>query len=573
MRACVRYAKDYMKTFTSICDGLIKRNVTFETIEFADVAVSARTTDTSLAQNYNPQNAIKTLIVRTTKGLVAVILKGSDSVDEHKLEAIIGKWSIVSSKTLSTFGFTPGAVCPLDIDLPIIIDSNATTMTTWSMGAGDIKRGLNVSTKECLHILSRAQIVDIATHNELHDHSWYSKGSHMDPITHLLTRGVDTIYPSREALEKVLRSGKKLRLYQGFDPTGTQLHIGHAVGFRKLRQWQDLGHHVIFLVGDGTGLAGDPSGKMKARGRFMSRQELRDNAKSYLMQASKIVRFDGENPIEILYNGDWLTKLMLEDILDLAQHFTVQQMIERDMYQERIKAGDPINLREFVYPLLQGYDSVAMKVDLELGGVDQTFNMLAGRQLVSQMQGREKFVMTVPLLADSKGVKIGKTEGNVIGLTDAPNDFFGKIMALGDDAVVPCFTLLTDLPIEEIESMSKDLRPIDFKKKLAFELTKQFNTEDAARNAQKEFETRFQKHDLEASELPTLSLHAIKSGPTIIDLVVDGGLIASRSEAKRLVEQKAIKINDLVVSSFYEAAVVKPGDTVAVGRKAVKIIK
>src|SRR3989344_3568949 len=232
---------------------------------------------------------------------------------------------------------------------------------------------------------------------------WYSKGGHMDPITHLLTRGVDTIYPSREALEKVLRSGKKLRLYQGFDPTGTQLHIGHGVAMRKLREWQDLGHHVIFLIGDGTGQAGDPSGKMKARGKFRSREELRANAVDYEKQAGKIVRFDGENPVEILYNSDWLNALKLVDILGIAQHFSVQQLIERDMFQERMKKGESINLREFLYPLLQGYDSVAMNVDLEMGGTDQAFNMLAGRQLVSAMQGREKFVMTVPLLSDEIG--------------------------------------------------------------------------------------------------------------------------------------------------------------------------
>ena len=211
-------------------------------------------------------------------------------------------------------------------------------------------------------------------------------------------------------------AGKKLKLYQGFDPTGTQLHIGHAVGFRKLRQWQDLGHKVIFLVGDGTGLAGDPSGKMKARGKFMSGEELRDNAKAYLLQASKIVRFEGENPVEILYNGDWLTKLKLEDMLNIAQNFTVQQMIERDMYQVRMKAGDPINLREFLYPLLQGYDSVAMQVNLELGGSDQTFNMLAGRTLVKNMLNKEKFVMTVPLLLMLRELKLEKLKTMLLGL-------------------------------------------------------------------------------------------------------------------------------------------------------------
>src|SRR3989344_4537925 len=279
----------------------------------------------------------------------------------------------------------------------------------------------------------------------------------MDAIEHLLTRGVEKIYPNREALEKVLRSGKKLQLYQGFDPTGTKLHIGHAVGFRKLRQWQDLGHHVIFLVGDGTGQAGDPSGKTTSRDTFMNRDELRANARDYLKQAGKIVRFDGNNPVEILYNGDWLNKLTLVDILDIAGHFSWQQLAERDVYQDRIKKGETLNFREALYPLLQGYDSVAMNVDLELGGKDQTFNMLAGRQLVQQMLGKEKFVMTVPLLTDAKGVKIGKTEGNVIGLTDAPADFYGKIMALGDDAIIPCFTLLTDTLLEHIEDMKKKM--------------------------------------------------------------------------------------------------------------------
>ncbi|MEI8174742.1 MAG: tyrosine--tRNA ligase, partial [bacterium] len=268
-----------------------------------------------------------------------------------------------------------------------------------------------------------------------------------DKIEELLTRGVDRIYPSKEMLEEALRSGKKLRLYQGFDPTGDKLHIGHMVGFRKHRQWQDLGHEVIFLIGDGTGQAGDPTGKKKTREKFFTQEELRANAKNYLTQASKVVRFDGPNPIKILYNGDWLNKLNLVDILNIAQNFSVQQLIERDMYQERLKSGESINLREFLYPLLQGYDSVAMDVDLELGGSDQTFNMLVGRTLMRVMKNKEKFVMTTPLLTDSKGIKIGKSEGNVIGLIDEPNDLFGKIMSLGDDAIISLFTLLTDVPI------------------------------------------------------------------------------------------------------------------------------
>lgn len=384
----------------------------------------------------------------------------------------------------------------------------------------------------------------------------------MDAIDHLLTRGVDRIYPSREALEKVLRSGKKLRLYQGFDPTGTQLHIGHAVAMRKLREWQDLGHHVIFLIGDGTGQAGDPSGKTKSREKFMTREELRANARDYVKQASKIVRFDGDNPVEILYNSDWLNTLTLVDILEILQHFSWKQLSERDLFDVRRKRGEEINMREFIYPVLQGYDSVAMNVDLEMGGTDQTFNMLAGRHLVKAMQGREKFVMTVPLLADAKGVKIGKTEGNVIGLTDPPNDFYGEIMALGDDAIIPCFTLLTDILESEIETMKHNMangeNPMIFKKKLAFELTKQFNSEKEASAAQKEFEVVHQQNKIGKARAGVVKA----AGETIIDVLVKVDL--SRSEAKRLIDQKAIERNGKVLT---HADTVKKGDIIRIGKK------
>lgn len=394
----------------------------------------------------------------------------------------------------------------------------------------------------------------------------------MDAIEQLLTRGVDHIYPSREALEKVLRSGKKLRLYQGFDPTGTQLHIGHAVALRKLRQFQDLGHHVIFLIGDGTGQAGDPSGKTASREKFMTREELRENARDYVKQAGKIVRFDGENPVEILYNGDWLNKLALIDILNIAEHFSLQQMLERDLYQERLKSGTSISLREFLYPLLQGYDSVAMNVDLELGGTDQTFNMLAGRMLVKAMQGREKFVMTVPLLTDAKGVKIGKTEGNGIALTDAPSELYGKIMSLGDDAIIPCFTLLTDTPMEDIHAIEKNMRggknPMLFKKQLAFVLTRQLNDEAAAKQAQATFERVFQKGEQAESSAKTFKTQ--KTDWDLTDLLVESGAAASKSQARRLVSQGAVEVNGVGQKAH---VTVKNGDIIKVGKKTfIKVV-
>ena len=369
----------------------------------------------------------------------------------------------------------------------------------------------------------------------------------MDKIEELLTRGVDKIYPSKEELEKILRSGKKLKLYQGFDPTGTQLHIGHMVGFRKLRQWQDLGHHVIFLIGDGTGQAGDPSGKTKTREKFMTRDELRKNAVNYVSQASKIVRFKGENPVEILYNGDWLNKLNLVDILEILEQSSLQQLIERDLFQERIKKGEDVNLREFIYPLLQGFDSVAMNVDLEIGGSDQLFNMMTGRDLMHKMKRKNKFVMTTPLLTDSEGRKIGKTEGNVIGLTDEPNNLYGKILSLSDDVIAKAFEYLTDAPMEEIKIIDKKVKagetPMKYKKQLAHELVKQLNDADSAKNAQENFEKTVQDKEI-PPEMPSVVLD--KPG-SISDVLLATGLAVSKSDAKRLIEQGGVEVDSVKI--------------------------
>ncbi|OGM28856.1 tyrosine--tRNA ligase [Candidatus Woesebacteria bacterium RIFCSPHIGHO2_01_FULL_41_10] len=382
-------------------------------------------------------------------------------------------------------------------------------------------------------------------------------------IDTLLSRGVAEILPSKEGLKKLM-SERKIKLYQGFDPTGAQLHIGHAVALRKLRQFQDLGHEVIFLVGDGTGQAGDPSGKVSTRENFFTTEELRENARDYVMQAGKIVRFDGENPVKILYNGDWLNKLSLTEILGIAEHFSVQQLLERDMFQERLKEGNSINLREFLYPLLQGFDSVAMDVDLELGGTDQTFNMLAGRTLMKAMKNKEKYVLSVPLLSDASGRKIGKSEGNVIGLTDEPSEFYGKIMALSDGSIVSCFELLTDTSVDEIAEIKKAIEggsnPIDYKKRLAFELTRQLNSADAAKTAQTEFEKTFQDKAPDFSQVLKIS----KKMATVMD-VICLGLDISNSDAKRLIKQGAIEHNNTQVVD--SKATVAEGDTFRLGKK------
>lgn len=391
----------------------------------------------------------------------------------------------------------------------------------------------------------------------------------MDKIDVLLSRGVDTIYPSRAELEKVLRSGKKLRLYQGFDPSGAQLHIGHAVGLRKLRQFQDLGHEVIFLIGDFTGMIGDPSGKADAR-KPLTHEQVLENAKEYKNQAGKILKFDGPNPVHIKFNSTWNSKLTFEEVLRLSAHFTAQQMLERDMFQERIKAGKEVSLVEFLYPVMVAHDAVALAVDLELGGTDQTFNMLAGRKLHRQLLHKEKFVLTVPLLSDSTGRKIGKTEGNVIGLTDKSTNFYGKIMSLGDDAILPCFHLLTDTSEEQIAAMQKAIHqganPMQFKKQLAFELTKAFNDEHLALEAQTQFEKTFQQKDF--SSVEPFFISNLPANPIgIIDLLVATNTASSNSEARRLINQRSVEIDQTLVDLTNTNVTLKPEMILKVGKK------
>ena len=395
----------------------------------------------------------------------------------------------------------------------------------------------------------------------------------MDQIDELLTRGVDKIYPSKETFEKVLRSGKKIRLYQGFDPTGIQLHIGHLVGLMKLRQFQSLGHEVIFLIGDGTGQAGDPSGKTRSRDKFMTNIELRKNALDYVKQASKIIDFEGKNKAEVLYNGDWLNKLSIPEFLDLAGHFTLQQLEERDLYKERKKNGLDINLREFLYPLLQGYDSVAMNVDLEIGGTDQTFNMLCGRQLVKQYLNKEKFVLTTPLLTDASGKKIGKTEGNVIALTSPPNDLYGIIMSLPDDVITKSLTYITELALKEIQEIETKLakgdNPMIHKKRLAYELVKTLNSKSDAKNAEQYFETIFQQKKSSSSDIPKLEISPKEV--KITELLKITGLVNSNSEAKRIISQNAVDINGINVNDINQ--IIKPTNEMIIKVGKHRIIK
>lgn len=365
-----------------------------------------------------------------------------------------------------------------------------------------------------------------------------------DPITEILERGVEEVIVRKE-LEALLRSGKKITLYLGIDPTGFKLHLGHAIALRRLRDFQRLGHHVIFLIGNFTALIGDTSDKTSPRPPLTT-QQIEANFKTYKEQASKILDF---SKIELRYNGDWLSKLTFKDILELANKFTVQQMIERDMYQRRIAEAKPIGLHEFLYPLMQGYDSVAMDVDLEVGGRDQLFNMLAGRTLQKVLKNREKHVLTMKLLEGTDGRKMAKTYGNVINITDSPDEQYGRVMSIKDELILTYFELCTDVAMEEIKALEQGIReggnPRDFKMHLAREIITLYHGKEAAQKAEKEFVQIFQKKD-KPSKIPEKTLS--EASYTICDLLHKTGLVPSKSEARRLIESGGVHIDDKRIS-------------------------
>lgn len=386
-------------------------------------------------------------------------------------------------------------------------------------------------------------------------------------IDECLSRRAQDIIPTKEVLQKVLKSGKKIRLYQGFDPSSPNLHIGHLVGLLQLKSFQDLGHEVIFLIGDFTGMIGDPTDKTATRKKLTKKQVLA-NAKTYKEQAGKILDFKGENKALMKFNSTWLSKLNLADILELTSNFTVQQLIERDMFKQRLKENKPIYLHEFIYPLMVTQDAIDMDVDLEVGGNDQLFNMTIGRHLIKEQKNKEKYVITTKLLTDAQGQKIGKTTGNAINLFGDPIDLFGQIMALPDETIIPAFKLATTRPLPEIDNLQKQFKdkPMILKKHLAFEVTNLCHGVKKAKTAQKHFETVFQTKGL-PTDMPKLDLKKLKQPINIIDLLEQTKLVDSRSEAKRLVEQGGVKLNQKKISKVSAKINLKKNDIIQLGKR------
>ncbi|MDP2691904.1 MAG: tyrosine--tRNA ligase [bacterium] len=379
-------------------------------------------------------------------------------------------------------------------------------------------------------------------------------------VEELLTRGVEQVIV-RQSLEERLKRGDKLRLYLGIDPTGSQLHLGHAIALRKLRDFQQLGHQVILLIGNFTALIGDTSDKESMR-PVMSVEEIEANFKTYKEQASKILDF---KHVEICYNADWLGKLTMTDVVKLAQQFTVQQMIERDMYQKRLEGGKPIGLHEFLYPLMQGYDSVAMDVDLELGGNDQTFNMLAGRTLQRVYNKKEKHILTTTLLEGTDGRKMAKTYGNFINITEEPKEMFGKIMSLHDDLIVKYFTLCTDVSLDEIKKMEKAMKkgknPKEFKVMLGKEIVTLYHDAKAADQVSLDFEEVFSKGG-KPEKIEKMKMDSGKF--KVFALLEELEMVESRSEGKRMIQQGAVRVNDVRIDDEDSIVEVKQGEKILI---------
>ena len=373
-------------------------------------------------------------------------------------------------------------------------------------------------------------------------------------IERILEKGVEQILPSKDGLKELLESGKRINVYQGFDPSGNTLHIGHTVGMRKLEDFRKLGHHVIFLIGDFTARIGDPTDKSASR-IMLTKEQVEENMKSYIAQASKIIDINNkENPVDILYNSQWHDEMTFKDVVELAAEFTVQQMLKRDMFQKRMEENKPIHLNEFLYPLMQGYDSVAMDIDVEIGGNDQLFNMLAGREMIFNHLKKEKFVLAGKLLTTSDGTKMGKTTGNMIRMDDSPEDIYGKVMAFGDDVILRGFEILTFASIPELNEYKKRIEsgenPMNLKKELAFRITEEITSKEEAEKAQGFFESVFQKKDME-TEIPEIAI--AESDIELNDLLVKVNFASSKGQARRLVEQGAVKINDQRKNQFNES--------------------
>jgi tyrosyl-tRNA synthetase len=387
------------------------------------------------------------------------------------------------------------------------------------------------------------------------------KSVNQQTLNYVLKRAVAEIISETE-LKQLLKSGKKLRLKEGFDPSAPDIHLGHIVGLRKLRQFQELGHQIVLIVGDWTAQIGDPSGASATR-KMLTAEQVKANADTYMKQFFKIVDKD---KTEVRWQSEWFGKFDLADVLRLTSKFTVAQFLAREDFNKRFNEGRPIAITELLYPLMQAYDSVAIESDVEFGGTDQKFNLLVGRELQSMMGQRPQQIFMTPLLVGTDGVqKMSKSLGNYIGIAEPPEVIYGKTMSIRDDFIMPYFELLTDVPDEELARFKKQLEtganPMSLKKRLAREIVTQLYSEKDTKEAEAHFEKTVQK-----KEVPDeIDEYKITSDISISRLLIDAGLAASRSEANRLIQQGGVTIDGNKITDANET--VSKGVTIKVGKR------
>lgn len=390
----------------------------------------------------------------------------------------------------------------------------------------------------------------------------------VEALDTLLNRGVvDAVV--RADLERMLRAGKPLRIKFGVDPSRPDLHLGHAVGFRKIRQFQQLGHHVIVIIGDWTARIGDPSGRSDTR-QMLSAKEVHANAQTYLDQMGKIVDVD---KIEVAWQTSWFEDFSLEDVVRLCARYTVNRMLDRDDFATRYKGGQAVSVVEFLYPLLQAYDSVAIEADVELGGTDQYFNFQVARDIMPAHGQPPQQFLTWPLLVGTDGTrKMSKSYDNYVAITDEPNDMYGKVMSLSDDVMRDYFVTLTDIPVGVLDEMFGEMEaerrnPRDVKAHLAREIVTQFHDAESANGAEAEFVRMFRQRAL-PTDIPDIPLNdALQEAQTIVDALIAANLAQSRSEARRLVQQGGVRLDNNRITDPNTPYTAKPGQVFQVGKR------
>lgn len=376
----------------------------------------------------------------------------------------------------------------------------------------------------------------------------------------VLKEGTAEIIEEEELLNK-LRKGRPLRVKAGFDPTAPDLHLGHVVLLQKMKQFQDLGHEVYFVIGDFTAMIGDPTGRSETRPP-LSREEVLKNAETYKEQVFKVL---DPKKTKIVFNSSWLEKLGTEGVIKLSAKYTVARMIEREDFSKRFREGRPIHIHEFLYPLLQAYDSVAIEADVELGGTDQRFNLLIGRDIQREYGQEPQVCMTLPLLVGLDGVrKMSKSYGNYVGITEDPKTMFGKIMSISDDLMWDYYLLLTDYTKEEIDAIKRDWHPMEAKKHLAFLIVKRFHSEKEAEVAKEWFERTYSKREF-PKDAPLLELDA--ESLTALDLLLKLGAVSSKNEARRVIQGGGLKVNSEKVTDPYAKIDLREEIRVQVGKK------